>query len=113
MSENEPGQFDDAIEVAEHENPPMTEAKSLPTRAIVFDGRGDVAYIDDTSVLDLSEWDDDELFSDMEDDELREEDFDDNRVDDEDWDVTERGAPTLTGSASRSVSFIPRLHEAV
>lgn len=98
-SEIEPGQFEDAIENLSASNEAKSRPIQAPARAIVIDGRGDAAYIDDVAALDLSDSyndeDGDELLWDDEEDEIREEDLEDNRVDDEDWDVTERGAFAL------------------
>ena len=53
--------------------------------------RGQESFIDD-DLLEWSEPDDEESQSD---DSLREEDFQDHRVEDEDWEITERGPSWL------------------
>ena len=79
----EDGQFEDAPEDS-------TQSNTVPPVIIRVDPRANGTFIDDPELLEWSEPEDDG-FVDEDEDELYEEDFEDNRVDDEDWDVTERG----------------------
>lgn len=84
----EEGQFDDAPDEAQN----LTNLREGPNghqEASNTDGRGNQSYIDDPALLEWSDEPEEEVGDDE--DDLREEDFDDNRVEDEDWDVTERG----------------------
>lgn len=80
----EDGQFEDAPEDS-------TQSNTVPPVIIRVDPRANGTFIDDPELLEWSEPEDDGFVDEDEEDELYEEDFEDNRVDDEDWDVTERG----------------------
>lgn len=82
LPDHDEGQFDDAPEDVAIPQTPATIATAA-------DPRGDASYIDDSPRL--LEWSEPET-EDEDEDEFMEEDFEDNRVEDEDWDVTERGA---------------------
>ena len=73
----EDGQFEDAPEDSAQSN-------TVPPVIIRVDPRANGTFIDDPELLEWSEPEDDG-FVDEDEDELYEEDFEDNRVDDEDW----------------------------
>lgn len=77
MVSSESHQFDDA--------PGENQVIAPVTR----DPRAEGSYIDD-ELLEWSEADGDEG---SDDESLNEEDFEDNRVEDEDWEIAERGTP--------------------
>ena len=78
VSDHEDGQFDDAPEFEGQRHAPTAPANPR-------EGRG---FIDDP-LLEWSESDEEDESSDAF---LNEEDFEDNRVEDEDWEITERGS---------------------
>ena len=82
----------DDIEDGQFEDAPEDSAQSNTVLPVIIrvDPRANGTFIDDPELLEWSEPEDDG-FVDEDEDELYEEDFEDNRVDDEDWDVTERG----------------------
>ena len=86
-----PGQFDDALEDAGQPDP-----------------RQGGHYIDDVQLLEWSEPSEDE------DDELSGDDFEGDRVEDEDWEIAERGESALDRpSVLMCECCIFRFHEAV
>lgn len=92
----EDGQFDDAPEDARTVQ--IVESISQPAAAPV-DPRGGHTYIDDAAPLDPSinlDWSEDEEISEDEDDE---DEYEDGiaRVEDEDWEIAERGLWAIIG----------------
>ncbi|KAI5117326.1 hypothetical protein M0805_002340 [Coniferiporia weirii] len=84
---HEVGQFDDA---PEDTTVPDALVPTNSTPVVVSPGpRGNASYIDDPQLLEWSEPEEEE-YTDEDEDGIREEDLEDNRVEDEDWDVTER-----------------------
>lgn len=80
------GQFDDA-EDGEQQGTPAV--KQPEVRMTDPHGRAKGAYIDEENLLD---WSDPEEDEEVDEDDLDEAYFEENRVEDEDWDVTERGS---------------------
>lgn len=87
-----PGQFNDAVEDAEQHDP-----------------RHGGHYIDDAQLLEWSEPSDDDDI-----DQLSGDDFEDDRVEDEDWEIAERGTSVVVRpSVLMCKACIFRFHKAV
>lgn len=96
------GQFDDAPEPGA---PPPTDLRQAGH-----------ALIDDAELLQWSEDEDEAADADADEDELDERDFDDARVEDEDWEMAERGTRPPPPAASPPRRRAPphiRFHQAV
>ena len=85
----QPRLVDDVEGAIQQDNLLCNQPESRPEQMPVSNGRTGGAYIDDDHMLDWSEPEDDEEEDEGDMDEVY---FEDSRVEDEDWDMTERGS---------------------